>query len=58
MEEPPCLVCPACAESYRTDTYQLVKAGLVGGKRVPETVAEHPCFFVTLTAPAFGSRAQ
>jgi hypothetical protein len=47
-------VCPACAETYRADTYQLVKAGLVGGKGVPETVTEHPCFFVTLTAPAFG----
>ncbi|AIJ24800.1 replication initiator [Amycolatopsis methanolica] len=48
-------VCPACAETYRADTYQLVKAGLVGGKGVPETVTEHPCFFVTLTAPAFGA---
>jgi hypothetical protein len=48
-------VCPACAETYRADTYQLVKAGLVGGKGVPETVVEHPCFFVTLTAPAFGA---
>ncbi|NKQ55426.1 hypothetical protein HFP15_21310 [Amycolatopsis sp. K13G38] len=47
-------ICPACAETYRADTYQLVKAGLVGGKGVPETVTEHPCFFVTLTAPAFG----
>jgi hypothetical protein len=46
-------VCPACAETYRADTYQLVKAGLMGGKGVPETVT-HPCFFVTLTAPAFG----
>ncbi|UIJ61873.1 hypothetical protein LWP59_09730 [Amycolatopsis acidiphila] len=48
-------VCPACAETYRADTYQLVKAGLVGGKGVPDSVAEHPCFFVTLTAPAFGT---
>ncbi|PXY20755.1 replication initiator [Prauserella muralis] len=47
-------VCPACAETYRADTYQLVKAGLVGGKGVPDTVSGHPCFFVTLTAPAFG----
>ncbi|MBK1785977.1 hypothetical protein JHE00_16725 [Prauserella sp. ASG 168] len=47
-------VCPACAETYRADTYQLVKAGLVGGKGVPDTVTGHPCFFVTLTAPAFG----
>ena len=47
-------VCPACAETYRQDTYHLVKAGLLGGKGVPDTVAEHPCFFVTLTAPTFG----
>jgi hypothetical protein len=47
-------VCPSCAETYRQDTYQLVKAGLLGGKGVPESVTEHPCFFVTLTAPSFG----
>jgi hypothetical protein len=47
-------VCPACAETYRADTYQLVRAGLIGGKGVPATVATHPVVFVTLTAPAFG----
>ncbi|MGW7478642.1 replication initiator [Nonomuraea muscovyensis] len=47
--------CPACAETYRADTYQLVRAGLVGGKGVPETVAAHPALFVTLTAPSFGA---
>ncbi len=47
--------CPACAEVYRADTYQLVRAGLVGGKGVPETVKSHPCLFVTLTAPSFGA---
>ncbi|WP_219460018.1 replication initiator [Nonomuraea rhizosphaerae] len=47
--------CPACAEIYRADTYQLVRAGLVGGKGVPETVSSHPCLFVTLTAPSFGA---
>jgi hypothetical protein len=46
--------CPACAEIYRADTYQLVRAGLVGGKGVPDTVTEHPAAFVTLTAPSFG----
>ncbi|GGP91951.1 replication initiator [Streptosporangium pseudovulgare] len=46
--------CPACAETYRADTYQLIRAGLVGGKGVPETVTGHPCLFVTLTAPSFG----
>jgi hypothetical protein len=47
--------CPACAEVYRADTYQLIRAGLVGGKGVPETVTAHPCLFVTLTAPSFGT---
>ncbi|WP_033330155.1 replication initiator [Actinomadura welshii] len=46
--------CPSCAETYRADTYQLVRAGLVGGKGVPATVAQHPAAFVTLTAPSFG----
>ncbi|GAA1896745.1 replication initiator [Actinomadura bangladeshensis] len=46
--------CPACAETYRADTYQLVRAGLVGGKGVPDTVTTHPAAFVTLTAPSFG----
>lgn len=47
-------VCPACAETYRADTYHLIKAGLVGGKGVPDTVATHPVVFATFTAPAFG----
>ena len=46
--------CPSCAETYRADTYQLIRAGLTGGKGVPVTVAAHPCLFVTLTAPSFG----
>ncbi|GAA4092281.1 replication initiator [Nonomuraea soli] len=46
--------CPSCAETYRADTYQLVRAGLVGGKGVPATVTAHPALFVTLTAPSFG----
>jgi hypothetical protein len=46
--------CPPCAEVYRADTYQLIRAGLTGGKGIPTTVAEHPCVFVTLTAPSFG----
>ena len=32
-------VCPSCAETYRRDTYQLIRAGLVGGKGVPESVS-------------------
>ncbi|HEX4818433.1 MAG TPA: replication initiator [Nonomuraea sp.] len=46
--------CPACAETYRADTYHLIRAGLVGGKGVPETVTSHPTLFLTLTAPSFG----
>jgi hypothetical protein len=46
--------CPACAEVYRADTYQLIRAGLTGGKGIPATVATHPCVFTTLTAPSFG----
>jgi len=47
-------VCPPCAERYRGDAYQLIAAGLRGGKGVPDTVADHPAVFVTLTAPGFG----
>lgn len=46
--------CAPCAEVYRADTYQLIRAGLTGGKGVPAEVAHHPCVFVTLTAPSFG----
>jgi hypothetical protein len=47
-------VCPACSERYKRDAYQVVRAGLVGGKGVPEQVAEHPAVFPTFTAPSFG----
>jgi len=47
-------VCPACAEVYRADTYQLILAGLRGGKGIDESVAAHPCVFATFTAPSFG----
>jgi hypothetical protein len=46
--------CLPCAETYRYDTYQLIRAGLTGGKGVPGTVAAHPAVFATLTAPSFG----
>ena len=46
--------CPSCAAVYRADAYQLLAAGLKGGKGVPESVAEHPRLFVTFTAPSFG----
>ncbi|WP_285779916.1 replication initiator [Microtetraspora sp. NBRC 13810] len=46
--------CPACSTVYRYDTYQLIAAGLRGGKTVPTSVAAHPRVFTTLTAPGFG----
>ncbi|WP_433571953.1 replication initiator [Streptomyces sp. CA-251247] len=47
--------CAACAEVYRRDTFQLVTAGLRGGKGNPDTVAQHPRVFATFTAPGFGA---
>ncbi|WP_406316658.1 replication initiation protein [Streptosporangium sp. NBC_01639] len=47
-------VCPSCSEVYRADTFQLIRAGLSGGKGVPQEVSGHPRAFVTLTAPSFG----
>ncbi|MEV8310442.1 replication initiator [Streptomyces flavidovirens] len=46
--------CAACAETYRRDTYQLITAGLRGGKGTPEAVTTHPRVFATFTAPSFG----
>ena len=46
--------CPSCAATYRADAYQLLAAGLKGGKGVPDSIAEHPRLFVTFTAPSFG----
>jgi hypothetical protein len=48
-------VCPPCAFLHHGDTYQLVVAGLAGGKGVPAEVASHPRVFATLTAPSFGA---
>jgi hypothetical protein len=47
-------VCPACSAIYKRDARQLLRAGLVGGKGVPESITAHPCVFATLTAPSFG----
>jgi hypothetical protein len=47
-------VCPGCAETYRRDAYQIIRAGLTGGKGISPAVATHPAVFVTLTAPSFG----
>ncbi|WP_344288290.1 replication initiator [Streptomyces synnematoformans] len=46
--------CPACAETYRRDTFHLITAGLRGGKGTPEEVTSHPRVFATFTAPSFG----
>ncbi|MFE4537421.1 replication initiator [Streptomyces scopuliridis] len=46
--------CPACSRLYAADTYHLIRAGLSGGKTVPDTVRTHPRVFTTLTAPSFG----
>jgi hypothetical protein len=46
--------CPSCASLYKYDTYNLIAAGLRGGKQTPDSVAAHPRLFVTLTAPSFG----
>jgi hypothetical protein len=48
--------CRPCAEDYRADTYQVIRAGLSGGKGIPSSVAQHPCVFTTLTStPASAS---
>ncbi len=47
-------VCPPCSQVYKRDARQLVRAGLTGGKGVPDTIAAHPCVFATFTAPSFG----
>lgn len=46
--------CKPCSTLYKYDTYNLVAAGLRGGKDVPDVVGSHPRLFVTLTAPSFG----
>lgn len=47
--------CAPCARLYEKDAYQLVAAGLRGGKSVPASVGTHPAVMVTLTAPSFGA---
>jgi len=46
--------CPSCSGVYKRDARQLVKAGLAGGKGIPDSIAVHPCVFATFTAPSFG----
>lgn len=47
-------LCPPCASVYRADAFQLVAAGLRGGKGIPQSVTSRPAALVTLTAPSFG----
>ncbi|MBI4897610.1 MAG: replication initiation protein [Actinobacteria bacterium] len=48
-------ICPPCSRTYKGDLWQLVIAGLIGGKGVPDAVAYHPMVFATFTAPSFGA---
>lgn len=48
-------VCGYCSTLYKYDAYNLVVAGLRGGKDVPAQVVSHPRLFVTVTAPSFGA---
>ncbi|ARF56059.1 replication initiator [Streptomyces gilvosporeus] len=48
------IVCAPCSRLHAGDTFHLVRAGLIGGKNVPNDVRGHPRLFVTLTAPSFG----
>jgi hypothetical protein len=47
-------VCPSCAETYRRDTYHLIRAGLQGDRWGIPPLNEHIALFVTPTAPSFG----
>ena len=47
-------VCPSCSRVYARDTFAMIRAGVAGGKTIPDTVADNPLLFVTLTAPSFG----
>jgi hypothetical protein len=47
-------LCPSCSRIYQADAWQLVAAGIRGGKGVSPSVLAHPQLFVTLTAPSFG----
>ena len=47
-------VCPSCSRRYAADTFHLIRAGVAGGKTVPERVADNPLVFATVTAPSFG----
>ena len=48
-------VCPPCSHEYKGDVWHLLHSGTAGGtKGVPEQVASHPMWFLTVTGPGFG----
>lgn len=47
-------VCPSCSRVYAADMFHLIRAGVSGGKGVPDRVSENPLVFATVTAPSFG----
>jgi len=51
-------VCPSCSAVYKRAARQLVRAGLAGGKGIPETITGHPCVFATLTGPVHARRMR
>jgi hypothetical protein len=51
-------VCPSCSATYQADSFQLLAAGLRGGKGVPETVAAiRGCLSPSPPRPSAGSTA-
>jgi hypothetical protein len=51
-------VCTSCSTVYPYDAYRLLRAGMAGGKGIPDTVAAHFAVFVTFTAPLLRCRAR
>jgi hypothetical protein len=47
-------VCPSCAEVYRRDTFQIIRAGLEGNRYGLPPLDQHIAVFLTATAPSFG----
>ncbi|MEU4162547.1 replication initiator [Actinoplanes sp. NPDC026670] len=47
-------VCPSCAEVYRRDTFQIIRAGLEGNRYGLPPLDQHIAIFLTATAPSFG----
>ncbi len=48
-------ICPSCSRLYARDTFEVIRCGVQGGKNIPDTVADNPLIFLTLTAPSFGA---